>query len=167
MKATASSRDPYISLVEYRTMAILDCGKSPAQLLMSRRLSSTLSATPASLQLAQHRPRYNRPSWTHLVTQQRFKDKQETQKLFYDRNAKTWVSQSETRYCWERRRDVARMRSSLWKKTLHGRTMFVRRMVPSTDAPVDISRNRDSTLVMCLAWLRLKPSVWDPECNVP
>ena len=50
MKATASGRDPYIALLEYRTTPISDCGKSPAQLLMSRRLRSILPSTPASLQ---------------------------------------------------------------------------------------------------------------------
>ena len=50
MKATASDRDPYIALLEYRTTPISDCGKSTAQLLMSRRLRSILPSTPASLQ---------------------------------------------------------------------------------------------------------------------
>ena len=50
MKETASGRDPCIALLEYRTMPISDCGKSPAQLLMSRRLRSILPSTPASLQ---------------------------------------------------------------------------------------------------------------------
>ena len=49
MKATASGQDPYIALLEYRTTPISDCGKSPAQLLMSRRLRSILPSTPASL----------------------------------------------------------------------------------------------------------------------
>ena len=38
VKATASGRYPYIALLEYRTTPMSDCGKSPAQLLMSRRL---------------------------------------------------------------------------------------------------------------------------------
>ena len=49
MKATASGRDPYIALLEYRTTPISDCGKSPAQLIMSRRLRSILPSTPAPL----------------------------------------------------------------------------------------------------------------------
>ena len=77
MKATASGRDPYIALLEYRTT---DCGKSPAQLLMSRRLRSILPSTPASLQ-----PDLVNPEATQL----RFEEKQEKQKMFYDRNAKT------------------------------------------------------------------------------
>ena len=48
------------------------------------------------------------------------------------------------------------MRSSSRKQTLHGRTMFVRRTVQSTNAPVNISRNGDTMLLMCLARLHLK-----------
>ncbi len=80
MKATASGRDPYIALLEYRTTPISDCGKSPAQLLMSRRLRSILPSTPASLQ-----PDLVNPE----ATQRRFEEKQEKQKMFYNRNAKT------------------------------------------------------------------------------
>ena len=80
MKATASGRDPYIALLEYRTTPISDCGKSPAQLLMSRRLRSILPSTPASLQ-----PDLVYPE----ATQRRFEEKQEKQKMFYNRNAKT------------------------------------------------------------------------------
>ena len=58
MKATASGRDPYIALLEYCTTPISDCGKSPAQLLMSRRLRSILPSTPASLQPVLVKPEY-------------------------------------------------------------------------------------------------------------
>ena len=80
IKATASGRDPYIALLEYRTTPISDCGKSPAQLLMRRRLRSILPSTPASLQ-----PDLVNPE----ATQWRFEEKREKQKMFYDRNAKT------------------------------------------------------------------------------
>ena len=80
MKATASGRDPYIALLEYRTTPISDCGKSPAQLLMSRRLRSILPSTSASLQ-----PVLVIPEDIQL----RFEDKQDKQKTVYDRNART------------------------------------------------------------------------------
>lgn len=44
-KAKAENKDPYLSLLEYRK-APVDNLKSPAQLLMSRRLRSILPATP-------------------------------------------------------------------------------------------------------------------------
>ena len=80
MKATTSGRDPYIALLEYRTTPISDCGKSPAQLLMSRRLRYILPSTPASLQ--------------HVLVipediQLRFEEKQDKQNTVYDRNART------------------------------------------------------------------------------
>uniref|UniRef100_A0A1A8FRD6 Integrase catalytic domain-containing protein n=1 Tax=Nothobranchius korthausae TaxID=1143690 RepID=A0A1A8FRD6_9TELE len=40
-KATDSNSDPYLALLSYRT-APLDCGLSPAELLMSRKLRTTL-----------------------------------------------------------------------------------------------------------------------------
>ena len=80
MKATASGRDPYIALLEYRTTPISDCGKSPAQLLMSRRLRYILPSTPASLQ-----PVLVNPEDIQL----RFEEKQDKQKTVYDRNART------------------------------------------------------------------------------
>ena len=84
MKATASGRDPYIALLEYRTTPISDdCGKSPAQLLMSRRLRSILHSTPASLQ-----PVLVDPEDIQL----RFEEKQDKQKTVYDRNARTRAS---------------------------------------------------------------------------
>ena len=83
MKATASGRDPYIALLEYRTTPISDCGKSPAQLLMSRRLRSILPSTPASLQ-----PVLVNPEDIQL----RFEEKQDKQKRVYDRNARTRAS---------------------------------------------------------------------------
>ena len=80
MKATASGRDPYIPLLEYRTTPISDCGKSPAQLLMSKRLRSILPSTPASLQ-----PVLVNPEDIQLL----FGEKQYKQKMVYDRNART------------------------------------------------------------------------------
>ena len=52
MKVTASKRDSYNALLEYRTTPISDCGKTHAQLLMNRRLRSILPTTPRSLQPA-------------------------------------------------------------------------------------------------------------------
>ena len=83
MKAAASGRDPYIALLEYRTTPISDCGKSPAQLLMSRRLRSILHSTPSSLQPALVNPE---------DIQLRFEEKQDKQKTVYDRNARTRAS---------------------------------------------------------------------------
>ena len=80
MKAMASGRVPYIALLEYRTTPISDCGKSPAQLLMSRRLISILPSTPASLQ-----PVLVNPEDIQL----RFEEKLDKQKKFYNRNART------------------------------------------------------------------------------
>ena len=83
MKATASGREPYIALLEYRTTRISDCGKSPAQLLMSRRLRYILHSTPPSLQ----------PVLVHPEDiQLRFEEKQDKQKTVYDRNARTRAS---------------------------------------------------------------------------
>ncbi|CAI5681852.1 unnamed protein product [Oreochromis niloticus] len=48
-KAKAEHKDPYLSLLEYRNTPV-DNLKSPAQLLMSRRLRSILPATPKQLE---------------------------------------------------------------------------------------------------------------------
>ena len=48
-KAKAENKDPYLSLLEYRNTPV-DNLKSPAQLLMSRRLRSILPATAKHLQ---------------------------------------------------------------------------------------------------------------------
>ena len=47
-KAKQSGSDPYISILEYRNSP-LSCGKSPAQLLMSRELRSILPLTSGHL----------------------------------------------------------------------------------------------------------------------
>ena len=75
MKATASGQDPYIALLEFRPTPISDCGKSPAQLLLSRRLISILPSRPASLQ-----PDLVNPE----ATQRRFEENQEKQNMLYD-----------------------------------------------------------------------------------
>ena len=61
-----------------RTAPILDCGKSPAQLLISKRLRFILYATHRSLQPAPVYPE---------VTHHRFK-KQKKQRRYYDRYSK-------------------------------------------------------------------------------
>lgn len=48
-KATDSQSDPYLALLSYRT-APLDCGLSPAELLMSRKLHTTLPCYAESKQ---------------------------------------------------------------------------------------------------------------------
>ena len=75
MNATASGRYHYNALLEYRTTPISDCGKSPAQLLMSRRLRYILPWIPDSLE-----PVLVNPD----VTQQRFEEKQQKQNMFHD-----------------------------------------------------------------------------------
>ena len=47
-KAKADNRDPYLGLLEYRNTMVNNIG-SPAQLSMSRRLSSVLPCTPEQL----------------------------------------------------------------------------------------------------------------------
>ena len=47
-KAKADNRDPYVGILEYRTSP-LECGSSPSQLLMSRRLRSILPTTHQQL----------------------------------------------------------------------------------------------------------------------
>ena len=175
MKATASGWDPYIALVEYRTTPILDCGKSPAQLLMSRRLSSTLSATPASLQLAQHRPRYNRPSWTHRLLNSASKINRrhrscsttETPKLGYlSRRPDTAEKEDGMlpecgRHCERRHSTVIQCSYEGWcSLQMHQSTSQGTETVRWWCASHGCAWSPavwDTTLVMCLAWLRLKP----------
>ena len=47
-KDQSSGKDPYISVLEYRT-TLLYCGYSPEQLLMSRRLRSVLPCLQSQL----------------------------------------------------------------------------------------------------------------------
>ncbi|KAK7938626.1 hypothetical protein WMY93_001952 [Mugilogobius chulae] len=78
-KAKADHKDPYIGLLEYRNTPV-DNLKSPAQLLMSRRLRSILPATASQLQ----------PKVTpqHIVKQRR-EACQHRQQLYYNRSAKS------------------------------------------------------------------------------
>ncbi|XP_041867384.1 uncharacterized protein K02A2.6-like [Melanotaenia boesemani] len=77
-KARAQRVDPYLAILEHRNTPV-DGFKSPAQLLMSRRLRSVLPVTNQHL-----KPRVT--SWKRV--QQTRKKKQTTQKLYYDRCAK-------------------------------------------------------------------------------
>uniref|UniRef100_A0A674EBM2 Gypsy retrotransposon integrase-like protein 1 n=1 Tax=Salmo trutta TaxID=8032 RepID=A0A674EBM2_SALTR len=77
-KAKADKRDPYLSLLEYRNTPV-DNFKSPAQLLMSRRLRSTLPSTNQQLQ-----PEVVSYNEMHGKRAQR----QQQQKRYYDRSAR-------------------------------------------------------------------------------
>lgn len=77
-KAHTQKTDPYLSFLEHRNTPV-DGFKSPAQLLMSRRLRSVLPVTNYHL-----KPRVT--SWR--AVQATRKKKQATQKLYYDRCAK-------------------------------------------------------------------------------
>ncbi|KAK7885968.1 hypothetical protein WMY93_025589 [Mugilogobius chulae] len=78
-KAKADHKDPYIGLLEYRNTPV-DNLKSPAQLLMSRRLRSILPATASQLQ----------PKVTpQRIVKQRREACQHRQQLYYNRSAKT------------------------------------------------------------------------------
>ena len=77
-KAHAQKTDPYLSLLEYRNTPV-DGLKSPAQLLMSRRLRSILPTTGKQLQ-----PELVCRSTVHS----RRELCQERQKLYYDRNTR-------------------------------------------------------------------------------
>ena len=131
IKATASGRDHYIALLEYRTTPISDCGKSPAQLLlMSRRLRSILPSTRASLQ-----PVLGNPEDIQL----RFEEKQDKQKTVYDRNARTRASISVGDQIPIRKNTGGYQSAVVTEKTDAPRsTTFVQRTVPSIDTPVGI-----------------------------
>lgn len=77
-KAKADRKDAYISLLEYRNTPV-DNFKSPAQLLMSRRLRSTLPSTNQQLQpeAVNHKDGYAKRL-----------QRQEHQKRYFDRAAK-------------------------------------------------------------------------------
>lgn len=77
-KAKADKRDPYLSLLEYRNTPV-DNFKSPAQLLMSRRLRSILPSTNQQLQ-----PEVVSYKEMHEKRAQR----QQQQKRYYDRSAR-------------------------------------------------------------------------------
>lgn len=77
-KAKADRRDPYLSLLEYRNTPV-DNFKSPAQLLMSRRLHSILPSTSQQLQ-----PEVVSLKEGHARRVQR----QQHQKRYFDRSAR-------------------------------------------------------------------------------
>ncbi|XP_031570211.1 uncharacterized protein K02A2.6-like [Actinia tenebrosa] len=77
-KAKKDKRDPYIALLEYRNTPIDGVG-SPAQLLMSRRLRTTIPTTDAQLQPQVINPR---------LSKKKQSEKQERQEYYYDQHAK-------------------------------------------------------------------------------
>lgn len=78
LKAKECEQDPYISLLEYRNTP-LDCGYTPAQLMMGRRTKSILPITENLL-----KPQTIPPS---VVIKKETQSKSK-QKEFYDRNSK-------------------------------------------------------------------------------
>ena len=122
--------------------------KSPAQLLMSRRLRSIIPSTTASLQPVLMNPE---------VIQRRFEEKQEKQKMFYDRNAKTRAGISVGDQILLRKNTGGYQSAVVIEKADTPRSYNVRTKGSAVyNAPVNISRNRDTILVMCLAWLHMK-----------
>ena len=76
-KAKAAQQDPMLAILHYRNTPIID-GKSPAQLLMNRRLRTKLPCTEASL----------RPSVLQQEKiQQTHLNRQRQQKKYFDRHA--------------------------------------------------------------------------------
>ncbi len=76
-KAKSDSKDPYLALLEYRNTP-LECGKSPAQLLMGRQLRSVLPITSKHLEP-------NVPS-TKYVREQISRSHEKT-KMYYDKSS--------------------------------------------------------------------------------
>lgn len=81
-KAREEGKDPYLSILEHRN-APVDGFKSPAQLLMSRRLRSILPITGKLLQ-----PQTCKPS----AVQRKREQCQIKQKSYYDRSAKSLIT---------------------------------------------------------------------------
>ena len=81
-KLLKKSKDPYLSLLAYRSAPLQWCGYSPAELLMGRRLRTSLPQTQQSLI----------PSWSYLE-QFRAKDEcfKNQQKEHYDRRHRASV----------------------------------------------------------------------------
>jgi transposase InsO family protein len=78
-KSKASKTDPYLPMLEYRNTP-LDCGYSPAQLLMGRRLKSILPTTEKQLQ----------PQMiNHQAAIQKMQNSKTVQKQYYDQGSKT------------------------------------------------------------------------------
>ncbi|MET0104994.1 MAG: RNase H-like domain-containing protein [Sedimenticola sp.] len=77
-KAKDSKQDPYLLLLEYRNTP-LECGYSPAQLLMSRRTRSVVPITEKQLQPRTVDPKIVQKSYFHS---------KKLQKKYYDRTAK-------------------------------------------------------------------------------
>ena len=75
-KCETAGDDPTIALLNYRNTPLEGIGKSPAQLLMSRRLKSRL---PSKTELL-------RPEATDTVIE-KLRQRQQTQKFYYDRRA--------------------------------------------------------------------------------
>lgn len=76
-KSECSNSDPYIALLEYRNTPLEGIGLSPAQLLMGRRLKSKLPASTSLL-----------TTGTSSEVCKKLKDRQQTQKMYYDQQAR-------------------------------------------------------------------------------
>jgi len=76
-KAKQAGSDPYLAILEYRNSPLL-CGKSPAQLLMSRQLRAALPLTSGQL---------NPQVANQLLVQTRMASNKQRSKEYYDRSA--------------------------------------------------------------------------------
>ena len=72
------AKDPYLAMLSYRTTVIDDIGLSPAEMMFSRRLKTTL---PTSAPLLQQKG-------LPQNLKKRFRNRQEKQKRYYDRGSK-------------------------------------------------------------------------------
>ena len=72
------AKDPYLAMLSYRTTVIDDIGLSPAEMMFSRRLKTTL---PTSAPLLQQKG-------LPKNLKKRFRKRQEKQKQYYDRGSK-------------------------------------------------------------------------------
>ncbi|KAI8498512.1 hypothetical protein Bbelb_237140 [Branchiostoma belcheri] len=79
-KTRADKKEPFLALLEYRNTPVNNALPSPAQLLMGRRLRTRLPTTNEQLM-----PQ----SVNHKDVRQQLQDKQQRQKTWYDRNARS------------------------------------------------------------------------------
>ncbi len=140
-KSLESNEDTYLALLAYRTTP-LECGKSPAELLMNRQLRTTLP------NVAYHKPQTNGKA----------KQERSKQKLYYDRYAKPLrpLENNETvrvrgKKCWDKKAVVCKKQSgrSYLIKTEDGGTYVRNRihLLPTKEKFVELPSHADEPTV--------------------